>query len=122
MPRIPPKVVPLRGGNRYQHVHTREVWNRHNGTNQSHVASELDWLVECHAANGEDNNCSDSEPLRSYFEWAKGHEGCGQHCNYLGMLGGCKLLTLRWRWLRRTAACACAVATGPAPGNELCIL
>lgn len=88
MPRIPPKVVPLRGGNRYQHVHTREVWNRHNGTNQSHVASELDWLVECHAANGEDNNCSDSEPLRSYFEWAKGHEGCGQHCNYLGMLGG----------------------------------
>ena len=86
------------------------------------MASELDWLVECHAANGEDNNCSDSEPLRSYFEWAKGHEGCGQHCNYLGMLGGCKLLTLRWRWLRRTAACACAVATGPAPGNELCIL
>lgn len=53
------------------------------------MASELDWLVECHAANGEDNNCSDSEPLRSYFEWAKGHEGCGQHCNYLGMLGGC---------------------------------
>ena len=89
VPRILPKVVPLRGGNRYQHVHTREVWNRHNGTNQSHVASELDWLVECHAANGEDNNCSDSEPLRSYFEWAKGHEGCGQHCNYLGMLGGC---------------------------------
>lgn len=30
VPRIPPKVVPLRGGNRYQHVHTREVWNRHN--------------------------------------------------------------------------------------------
>lgn len=88
VPRIPPKVVPLRGGNRYQHVHTREVWNRHNGTNQSHMASELDWLVECHAANGEDNNCSDSEPIRSYFEWAKGHEGCGQHCSYLGMLGG----------------------------------
>jgi len=86
VPRIPPNVVPLRDGQRYQHVHTEELWNRHNGTASNDVVGEYDWLVACMAPNGEDPDCADSEPPASLVDPTA--SGCGQHCNYLGIRGG----------------------------------
>ena len=122
VPRILPKVVPLRGGNRYQHVHTREVWNRHNT-----VPTRATWPASSTGSSSATRRTGRiiTAPTQSPYARTSSGRRATRAAVSIATTSACwagALLTLRWRWLRRTAACACAVATGPAPGNELCIL
>ena len=122
VPRILPKVVPLRGGTRYQHVHTREVWNRHNT-----VPTRATWPASSTGSSSATRRTGRiiTAPTQSPYARTSSGRRATRAAVSIATTSACwagALLTLRWRWLRRTAACACAVATGPAPGNELCIL
>jgi len=90
VPRLVPQLLPLKQGvEHFNHVHTRELWNRHNGSVSNSVAGEVNWLVDCDVeslASGEDPACADSTPPKDLYD--RSAEGCGQHCNYLGMKGG----------------------------------